>query len=160
MEIENIYTEYFSTVYKYLLSLTNDADIAEELTQETFCRALKSISSFQGNCKISTWLCQIAKHCWYELYRKRKKEISLDEIAEISLQNRFEEEFIEKEDSRKIYSLINQLDEKTKKVIIYRVFSNMNFKEIGDIMGKNENWARVTYFRGKNKIRGVGEMHE
>lgn len=81
--IEQIYKEHFKTVYKYLFCLTHDSDISEELTQETFYRAVKKINTYKGECKISVWLCQIAKNLWYDYCRKNKKNMNIEEIFDI-----------------------------------------------------------------------------
>ncbi|MGD9567861.1 MAG: RNA polymerase sigma factor [Sedimentibacter sp.] len=80
--MDELYSEYFQTVFKYLFCLTHDADISEELTQETFYQAIKTYSNFRGDCKVSVWLCQIAKHLWYKEYSKRKRNAS-DSIDDI-----------------------------------------------------------------------------
>lgn len=61
-DFDEIYAEYYSQVYKFVLSLCREPALAEEITQETFFKALKSIDSFKGNCKLSTWLCKIARN--------------------------------------------------------------------------------------------------
>jgi len=73
-DVDKIYKEHAQTVYKFLYSYTHDAEMAEELTQETFFRAIKSIHTFNGKCKMSVWLCQIAKHIWYQELEKQKKK--------------------------------------------------------------------------------------
>ena len=82
--MEQIYEQYFQTVYKYLFCLTRNNDISEELTQETFYKAVKKIDTYRGECKISVWLCQIAKNLWYDYCKKNKKVINIeDELLEI-----------------------------------------------------------------------------
>lgn len=71
--MEQIYEQYFETINKYLFCLTHNNDISEELTQETFYKAVKKIHTYKGECKISVWLCQIAKNSWYDYCKKIKK---------------------------------------------------------------------------------------
>lgn len=152
LDIEFVYKEYFSAVYKYLYSLSHEQEISEELTQETFCRAIKTIGNFREECKVSVWLCQIAKYCWYEELRKRKPNIALDfDIPDYELEN-IEDKLVNNQNKKIVYEKISNLDELTQKVMYYRIVSNMSFKEIGFILGKNENWSRVTFYRGKEKI--------
>lgn len=152
LDIESLYKEYFSTVYKYLYSLSNDKEISEELTQETFCRAIKTLNNFREDCKVSVWLCQIAKYCWYEELRKRKPNITLNfDIPDYELES-IEDKLVNNQNKKIIYEKISNLDELTQKVMYYRIVSNMSFKEIGHILGKKENWSRVTFYRGKEKI--------
>lgn len=157
--IEEIYRQYFKTVYKYLFCLTQDESIAEELTQETFCNAIKHIGKFKGKCKMSVWLCQIAKHLWYKELKKKKqkKEIFIieEKIIELQSNENMEENIIEEENKQKVYEKIEKLDEKTKEVIKLRIYGELSFKEISEIIGKTENWCRVTYYRGKEKIKEV-----
>ncbi len=155
--IEQIYEEYFETVYKYLFCLTHNGDIAEELTQETFYRAVKSINSYKGECKISVWLCQIAKNLWYDECKKNKKiaKVSEEYIENIESNETAEENVISNDEKMKLYQKMQILDEKTREVIYLRITGELSFKEIGIIMNQTENWARVTFYRGKNKLKEV-----
>ena len=151
--MEKIYEEYFETVNKYLFCLTRNYDIAEELTQETFYRAVKKIGTYRGNCKISVWLCQIAKNLWYDQCRKNKKIVNKDfDLLEIETQN-IEDEVISNQEKIILYKRMQKLDEKTREVIYLRITGELSFKEIGDILNKSENWARVTFYRGKLKLK-------
>ena len=158
-KIEKIYKDYYEIVYIYLLCLTHDKDIAEELSQETFYKMIKNIDKFEGKSKLSSWLCEIAKNNWIDYLRKNKRQIEIingnkedNEIERQSEQN-IEDEFIEREDKDKVYERINSLDEISKKVMYLRVQGDLSFKEIGDILGRTENWARVTFYRGKQKLK-------
>ena len=151
--MEKIYEEYFETVNKYLFCLTRNYDMAEELTQETFYRAVKKIGTYRGDCKISVWLCQIAKNLWYDQCRKNKKIVNKDfNLLEIEAQN-IEDEVISNEEKIILYKRMQKLDEKTREVIYLRITGELSFKEIGDILNKSENWARVTFYRGKLKLK-------
>ena len=158
--IEEIYRQYFKTVYKYLFCLTHNESMAEELTQETFYNAIKNIGKFKGECKISVWLCQIAKHLWYKELKKKKKLFMIEENyteAEIESGENVEDNIIEKENKQQLYKSIDKLDDKTKEVIKLRIQGEFSFKEIAEIIGKTENWCRVTFYRGKEKIKEVDE---
>lgn len=154
--MEEIYKEYSKIVYNYLLSLTCNSEIAEELMQETFYSAVKNINKFRNESNIKTWLCKIAKNKWIDYLSKSKKsnEVAIDEIEEkFLLVNSFEEEFSNKENVIDLYKKIHNLDEKTREVIYLRIRADLNFKEIGLIMGETENWARVTFYRAKVKLK-------
>ena len=157
--IEEIYKQYFKTVYKYLFCLTHNENLAEELTQETFYNAIKHIGKFKGECKISVWLCQIAKHLWYKELKKKKLFIIEGNYEETELESseNIEENVIEKENKQILYKKIEGLNEKTKEVINLRINGELSFKEIAEIIGKTENWCRVTFYRGKEKIKEVDE---
>lgn len=158
-DMEQIYEEYFETVYKYLFCLTHNRDVSEELTQETFYRAVKKIHSFKGDCKISVWLCQIAKNLWYDECRKNKKTINTDENVFLNIQdsNITEEKTIQNEEKLTLYKKLQNLDEKTREVIYLRITGELSFKEIGMILNQTENWARVTFYRGKQKLKEGNE---
>lgn len=155
-DMKKIYEEYFETVNKYLFCLTHDNDISEELTQETFYKAVQKINTYKGECKISVWLCQIAKNLWYDQCRKKKKIINIEEeLFDIQAIETTESQVIENEEKILLYKKMQQLDEKTREVIYLRITGELSFKEIGTILNKTENWARVTFYRGKNKLKGV-----
>lgn len=154
-DIEQIYKQYFETVYKYLFCLTHNRNIAEELTQETFYRAVKKISTYKGECKISVWLCQIAKNLWYDECRKNKKLIQIDEnqLFEMPTSEKTEDTVIVNEEKMVLYKKMQKLDEKTREVIYLRITGELSFKEIGIILNQTENWAKVTFYRGKQKLK-------
>lgn len=159
--IEEIYRQYFKTVYKYLFCLTRNESISEELTQETFYNAIKNIGKFKGECKISVWLCQIAKHLWYKELKKKKKKREIfiieENFSEMKSDENIEDKIIEKENKQQLYANIDKLDEKTKEVINLRIHGELSFKEIAEILRKTENWCRVTFYRGKEKIKEAEE---
>lgn len=155
--MDKIYEECFETVYKYLFCLTHNSDISEELTQETFYRAVKKIDTYNGKCKISVWLCQIAKHLWYNQCRKNKRIVDTDETFDIEDPQNLEEQIIAGEEKVSLYKKMQNLDEKTREVMYLRITGELSFKEIGEILGKTENWARVTFYRGKSKLKEVDE---
>lgn len=156
-DIEKVYEEYFETVYKYLFCLTHNSDLSEELTQETFYRAVQKIGSFKEECKISVWLCQIAKNLWYDEIKKDKKinKANEEELGLITSSENLEDMIISNEKKMELYRKMQKLDELTREVIYLRITGELSFKEIGNILNKTENWARVTFYRGKNKMREV-----
>lgn len=159
INIEEIYNEYFKVVYRYLFCLTRDSDKAEELTQETFYRAVQKIDTFEGNSKISSWLCKIAKNLYLDELKKEKRKTELNEEVDI-IDKEFdlENHLIVKEDKISLYKKIHNLDNITKEVIILRINGELSFKEIGLIFNKTENWARVTFYRGKQKLKEGGAV--
>lgn len=154
-DIQKVYEEYFETVYKYLFCLTHNSDMAEELTQETFYRAVQKIGTFKEQCKISVWLCQIAKNLWYDELKKDKKinKANEEELGLITSNENLEELVISNEEKLELYKKMQKLDDLTREVIYLRITGELSFKEIGNILNKTENWARVTFYRGKNKMR-------
>lgn len=152
-EIEELYKQYYDVIFKYLICLSKDKDIAEELTQETFYKMIKKINTYKGKSKFSVWLCEIAKNTYYDELRKSKKIVKNENIENVVSDQNLENEYIEKEEKISTYEKINKLDEITKRVLYLRINSELSFKEIGEILGKTENWARVTFYRGKQKIK-------
>lgn len=159
--IEEIYKENFEVVRKYLFCLTHSNDIAEELTQKTFYMAVKKIDTFKGKCKISVWLCQIAKNLWYNELKKNKKTETINEQEEFEVLplNTVEEIVISNENKVNFYKKIQQLDAPMKDVIYLRITGELSFKEIASVLNKTENWARVMFYRGKQKLK-EGEENE
>lgn len=154
-KIEKIYREYYDTVFKYLFCLTHDKELSEDLVQETFVRMIKNIDKFEGKSKLSSWLCEIAKNLWIDYIRKNKRKVELNENEELNIQSEqnIENEYIEREDENKVFEKIKALDEISQKIMYLRVKGEMSFKEIGDILDKSENWARVTFYRAKQKVK-------
>ena len=153
-DIEKIYSEYMPQVYRYLFSLCHDSNLAEELTQETFFQALKSIGNFRGDCKLYVWLCQIAKHVWIKDLKRRKREDTYEHSQEkLVSSDSPEAHVLRKEQMMDMYKLLHELNERMREVMYLRIDGNFSFREIGEIMGKDENWARVTYYRGKLQLR-------
>ena len=153
-DIEKIYKENFETVNKYLFCLTKNWDLAEELTEETFYRAVEKIGKFKGESKISTWLCQIAKNLYYDVLRKNKKIVNTEyNLLELEAEESTEEKVILNDEKITLYKNLQKLDEKTREVIYLKITGELSFKEIGDILNKTENWARVTFYRGKQKLK-------
>ena len=148
---EDIYKKYYSSLNKYLFSLTKNEDFAEELTQETFFKALKNISKYDEKYKMLTWLCQIGKNTYYSLYKKDKKIEVLDDSIP-SEENEIVDKIIDSETNKELLKIIHSLDEPYKEVFMLRVFGELSFKKISGIFGKTESWARVTYHRAKVKI--------
>ncbi len=156
-DMEDIYKKYSQTVYKYIFCLSNgNSDLAEDITSETFAIAIERINEFKGHCKISTWLCQIAKFLWYKELKKKSK-IKFEQLENLESDEKIEDDFIEKEEKLQIFKNIQTLDEKTKDVMYLRLMGNLSFIDIGEIIGKTANWARVTYYRGKQKIKEENE---
>lgn len=153
-DMEAIYECNVNAVYKYLFCLTHNADITEELTQETFYQATRGIEGFRGDCKVSVWLCQIAKRLWYkELGRRQKNTVLLDDVAEdlVSFEN-IEHNYLLNIEKVDLFRQLHKFDELTREVIYLRLTGELSFAEIGDILGKSETWARVTFYRGKQKL--------
>ena len=151
-EFENVYRLYFQDVYKYALSLTRDEHMAEEITQETFFKALRSIDQFDGRCKVYVWLCQIAKNTYYTHSQRASKGAQL--APELPPPGDLLEERIEsREMAFEIQKILHTLPEPYKEVFSLRAFGELPFRQIGELFGKTESWARVTYHRAKMKIK-------
>ena len=156
MEFEQIYSTYFESVYRYIWKLSGDEHIAEEITSETFLKAMKSIEDFRGDCDMRVWICQIAKNTYYSYMQKSHRMVSVDEIEiqSITDSNAFIEEQIGiQEEIRQIRKILHMMSDPYKEVFMWRVFGEMSFKEIGALYGKTDNWACVTYHRARKMIQ-------
>ena len=143
--MEQIYLEHARTVYGFLLTRTGNPDLAEELTQETFYQAVKHVDRYEGKSSVSTWLCGIAKNLWYGYLKKQKNQASLSEAEEIPVDSAETELFRGWENLQVL------------RMIHLRLIGNLSFAQIGEIMERSENWARVTYYRGKEKVMKEAE---
>lgn len=156
MEFEKIYQKYFNDVYRYIRKLSNNEHIAEEITADTFFKAMGAIDSFRGDCDIRVWLCQIAKNC-YLSYLKKNSQI--EDIADTELQyiadpnENLEEQFAKQDEAAQIRKQLHTISDPYKEVFMWRVFAELSFKQIGEIFNKSENWACVTYHRARTMIQ-------
>jgi RNA polymerase sigma-70 factor (ECF subfamily) len=151
-EFESIYNQYFREVYLFVLKLSRNEKIAEEITQETFFKALRGIDKFQGYCKINVWLCQIAKNTYFT-YLNKQKRYDTEEIEDIAGENIIETLILKKEETFRIHKVLHSLDEPYKEVFTLRIFGELSFKQISELFERTESWARVTFYRGKQKIQ-------
>ena len=147
---EDLYEQHAQGVYRYLFSLGADADTAEDLTQETFCQALKSLDTFRGDCSPQTWLCAIAKRLWFKELERRRRFAPLPEDAPAPDCPVRETE--ERERRLALYRAMQRLDADTREVMHLRLSGDFSFREIGEILGRSEVWARVRFYRGKGEL--------
>ena len=154
-ELDTIYRDNFIKVYRYILSMSGDPHLAEDITQETFFKAIQKLNGFRGDCSLTTWLCRIARN----LYLNHKSRQTRDQNylkhhpPETVSPESVERELIQKEQTSAVINAMQKLDDPYKEVFSLRAFSDLSFKEIGKMFGKNDSWARVTYHRAKLKIR-------
>ena len=162
MDIEKLYREYFTPVYRYTLSLVHDPDMAEEITQETFFRALKKINDYRGEASLKVWLCQIARNLSFDSLKRQSKTTALtkhddDESDDYELpagsESDPEEQLLRKQTAMKIHRILHDLKEPYKEVFQLRTFGDLSFAEIGELFSKSESWARVTYYRSRMMIK-------
>ncbi|MYL71594.1 sigma-70 family RNA polymerase sigma factor [Halobacillus litoralis] len=152
-QLEDIYHTYFKDVFLYAYSLSGDKHISEDITSETFMKALTSLHSFRGDSDIRVWLCQIAKNSYYSYLRKKKSFVDFDSVPESTSGDNVEHEIANSEASMKVHETIQNLKEPYKKVFTLRVFGERSFKQIGQLFAKSDNWACVTYHRAREKIK-------
>lgn len=151
-DIETAYTQHAKDVYRYLFSLTHNEDLAEELTQETFFCAMRTMSNYDGTCKVSVWLCQIGKHLWYQWLAKHSRWKQVELTDEIAGSESPEKSVLLHMEKAALYKAIHSLSEPMREVVHMRLTGEFSFAEIGEILGKNESWARTTFYRAKQKI--------
>lgn len=153
MDFEKLYDEQFPVVYRYLAVLCGDPSLAEELTQETFYRAIQHSASFRGECKLSVWLCQIGKNCWLTHLRKEKRRCPEEELERLTAPQNLEEDFFSRENVLRIHKELHRLPEPYREVFTLSVFAELSFAQIGELFAKSESWARVTCYRAKLKLK-------
>lgn len=155
-EFEEMYRRYFRDVYRYILRLSQDEHVAEEITSETFFKAMDGLKHFRGDCEVRVWLCQIAKNSYYTYRKQKSRTQGLDDAGWASLpiqEDSLEERWERKDQAMRIRRVLHQVPDPYKEVFLWRVFAELTFKEIGQIFGKSENWACVTYHRAKAMIQ-------
>ena len=175
ISLEEVYREYSDMIYRWLLARTGNEDLAEEITQETFYQAVLHADSYDHSCKVSTWLCSIASNKLKEYLRKHPQTEELPEEYRVSgsdiasgtdrASNKpgspgqvlsvpsAEDQVLDATQKMGLYRAIHSLPEPSREVVHLRAFADLSFREIGDIFGKSENWARVTYYRAKTALR-------
>lgn len=154
-DLGRIYQDNFIKVYRYILSISGDPHLAEDITQETFFKAMQKLNSFRGDCSLTTWLCRIARNIYlnHKDRQTRSQNYLKQHPPEDDSSESIEQELIRKEQAVEIIATMQKLDDPYKEVFSLRVFSELSFMEIGKMFGKNDSWARVTYHRAKLKIR-------
>lgn len=159
MDFEEIYNAYFRDVYLFILAMSRNAEIAEEITQETFFKAWKGANMFEHTCSVKTWLCQIGKNTYLTYLKKRKyldaggNALSADADSVSEKMQSPEAICLRKDEELSIYKVLHCLGEPYKEVFTLRTLGDLSFREIGEIFGRKEGWARVTYHRAKLKIQ-------
>ena len=151
-DFEAVYREFYPFICRYSYSLCRSRALAEDLAQETFLKAMKHIGSFRGECRLEVWLCQIAKNTWYSWQKKNSRGRNLDELPF--------EPFTRDENpelSIELHSALDRLDETCREVVSLRALGGLSFAQIAQLHGKTESWARVTFHRGKLKLREMME---
>lgn len=153
-EFEKLYSDYYDIVFRYILSLCKDEYFAEEITQDAFFKALKSIKSFRGDCKPEVWLCQIAKNTYFTALKKQKRTVPLNERAhERGTPPNTPADISAVENTLTLYGVLHTLPDPYKEVFWMRALGNLSFFEIGAVFGKSESWARVTYHRARLMLK-------
>lgn len=147
-DFEQVYRTYFTDVYRYVLSLCRNEGIAEEVTQQAFFKALQAIGGFRGECRLYVWLCQIAKNEYYTWLRKNRSGEPVEDRVED-----LEHKFLRRETAFAVHKALRALSEPYKEVFSLRLFGELPFAQIGQLFGKTESWARVTYHRARLKLK-------
>lgn len=150
-DMENIYIQYSDIVKTYLMRLCRNKELACELTQETFYQAMKNIARFDGKSSVSTWLCSIAKHLYYDALRRQKPVMQLPE--NLPSQEDFTEQIIQKDQAMIAHRMLHMLDEPYREVFTLKTFCDLSHAQIAELFGKSESWSRVTYYRARQMLQ-------
>lgn len=154
MDFEEIYRRYFGDVYRYLLRLSGSETAAEDITSETFLRAMQALPRFRGDCDVRVWLCRIARNTYFSTRRDPDNQ-PMEEPGEDPRGSAPspEEETLRREEGLRLRRLLHDLEEPYREVFLWRHYGDLSFREIGQLFGKSENWACVTYHRARGKLR-------
>ena len=158
LNFEGVFHENHGFIFRFLIRLCGDVSLAEELTQETFFRAYMNLSSLRDEAKIGPWLCQIAKNTYYTWCSEQKKQVPMEQFSNADSTPDIADVFVEKELAGKAFACLHGLEDPYKEVFILSVFGGLSHRDISALFGKSESWARVTYYRAKQKImKGLGK---
>ena len=158
--MDEIYEQYALFVYRYLLSLTGREELAEELTQETFFQAIRCIDQYNGTCKISTWLCAIGRNQYLAHVKKNRPHLEWNEETVPYTEEAAENLALSSLSRMELMKKLHGIQEPLREVLYLRIFGDLSFREIGEIMNQSENWARVNFYRGKEKMAKEINDHE
>ena len=153
MDYEKLYKSYYMQVYSYTISLAKNRELAEEITQNTFYKAVSSTAQFKGKSDELTWLCSIAKNLYYDEMRNSQRIADVSEINDLPSDENIERSVADSDMAFRIHLVLHRLEEPYKEVFQLRVFGELSFAQIGILFGKSESWARVTYYRARIQIR-------
>ena len=157
LDFEMVFRENNQFVFRFLMKLCGDISLAEELTQETFFRAYMNLSALRNEEKVAVWLCQIAKNTYFAWFNEQKRKQPISQLISADSTPDIAELFEEKELAGRAFSVLHALEEPYKEVFMLSVFGGLSLKDISAMFGKSESWARVTYYRAKQKImEGLG----
>ena len=156
-DLDEVYRQYADTVYRFLLAKTGSAQLAEELTQDNFFQAVRSIGSSDGVCRMSTWLCGIAKNVLYTYRRKHRYEEPADTLPETAAPSA-EETALAEMNQRQILAAVHAMPEPGREILHLRLLGGLSFRQIGEVMGQSETWARVNFYRAKQTL--IKELKE
>lgn len=152
-DLELIYRTYFQDVYYYVLSLSSKPELAEDITSETFVKAMKGLHTFKGDCELRVWLCQIAKNCYIDYVRKHKRLTPVEHLDVLPSQEAVEKSYESKEQYLRVLELVTKLKEPYHRVFKLRYLEERSFKEIAEEYERTENWACVVSYRAKEMIK-------
>ena len=158
MDFDKLYQEHAKLVWHYFYAKCQDPELANDIVQTTFLKAISQIEGFRGECKLTAWLCQIARNEWLNHCRKMKRQVSLEGYLEMHGEETLRTEddilngIIKEQEARQVRKAIGKLEEPYKEVLIMRAYGECSFEEIGDAFGRSATWARVTFYRAKEKL--------
>ena len=159
MDADRIYRDYARMIYIYIFQMCHDADLAEDIVQTTFLKAIQHADSFTEESRISSWLCQIAKNTYYDYCKKKENtNISYETLEETDSRIKqkagsdIEGMLINREQAALLRKTIHELKEPFKEILMLRIYGECSYREIGELYGKSEGWARVNYYRGKMQV--------
>ena len=147
-----IYEKYSTDLYSFIIKLCGNEQLAKDIMQDTMLRAFTHFDQYNGKCSIKTWLCTIAKNVYFDHLRKSENRNTSLDTADTAAVDSFEQSLTDSDTAIRIHHLLHELDEPYREVLLLRIFAELKFSDIGSVFGKSENWAGVTYYRGKRKL--------
>ena len=154
--LQQLYSEHQQRLYKYFYARTTNEQSAEDLTHDVFYEASKTIHLYRGDASLTSWLYAIANNLLRKYYRSKKYEQSLHKKLEeptFSQAVALEELVEQRLHVQAIHERIMKLEETAQQIVLLRLYSELSFKEIGEIVGCSENYARVQFHRLKQQLK-------
>jgi len=148
--LEQLYVEYSDRIYRYIFLQVRQKELAEDLTQETFFRALKNIHTFNNQASLATWLTKIARNATYDHFRRKRiiRFFSLDsEVSEDTSSLSPEDELLKKDLTARLYNALASLKTSYRDVLILRKINENSIKETAYILGWTETKVKSTMAR-------------
>jgi RNA polymerase sigma factor (sigma-70 family) len=158
--MDELVTRHHASAFRVALGILRDEDGAADVAQDSFLKAFRGLGSFRGDASFKTWLLTIAANEARGVLRKkgRRKELTLESAGPLaSGEERADEALQRAMEVDRIKLLMEELPEKQRQAVAFRIFEGLSFREVGVLIGSSEGAARVNYHHGIRRLREMVE---